>query len=229
MKVQLGNDILRSDIDAATGFVALQTGDVTAGTGTDQPGEVVAQGSDLWQHVGFCSRPATPVAGKSAAQALEIERGDFNVCVATRDSRSASMYGALKDGETAVFASTGQARALFKADGSITLVTTSDNTAAGTTVSLRVSKDGFVFSAPWGGFSFTATGFQAYTQTTGVSPTFLGSLEVRNDGNCVFTGKGTICNTSQVLLGLGATLATPCLAGPSGAAGKPSTSVFVGL
>jgi hypothetical protein len=211
-------DVLGTERDETTGTLLAQLGDV-------QGEQATSQAAEIWQPNGFASRPAAPTAGKAAAQAVVLQSGGRDVCVAMRDIRAQAMYGSLEAGDTAVYATDGMARALFKADGSVTLLTTTDNTDTGTTVSLRISGDGFVFSAPWGGFAFTAEGFQAFTQSNSTPPVFGGSLELKTDGTCAVTGSMTAINTSQVTLGIGATAVTGvCYVGSPV---TPSTSVFV--
>ncbi len=79
------------------------------------------------------------------------------------------MSGNLKDGETALYAAgpdgAGQAAVLLKADGSLTLFTTDDNTASGNGVSFKVAPDKMQFIAPWGSLTFDATGLHIKTNT----------------------------------------------------------------
>lgn len=160
--LQLGIDILSTALgetpDSPTGAPVAQTGDVLKQT-------VDTDNVELWQQSGFWSRPARPVAGKSACQGLIIRQGSRDVCFATRDVRTTPIFGNLNDGETVVFAvgpdGTGQARTIYKFDGSITHLTTDDNTASGNNIYLRIHPtQGLQFVAPWGTLTFDQAGFR---------------------------------------------------------------------
>lgn len=231
----IGIDILKTSIDDETSKIQAQLGSVV--------GEVVdTDNAEWWQHVGFSSRPPVPVAGKQAAQAVVIKRSDHDVCVASQDLRGLEIYGNLADGETCVYGpgadGNSQGRALFKDDGSVTLLTTNDNTPTGKVVALKIAPDSFTFTAPWGSFKFDASGFHLKTKagpridmggldlsSIGIPASVSGALT----GYIDFTAptinlKGGICN-----LGVGPSFAT-CLAAPSAllAPGAPSTPIMSG-
>jgi hypothetical protein len=148
----VGRDILVTYLNAATNVILAQTGDST-GSVPD------ADAAEWWQHTGFWSRPALPTQGGSSCQGLIIKRGDRDVIYASRDTRNSSIYGKLGDGETCVGASTGQARTIYKSDGSIHHVTTVGNTPGGTTFIVNQSSDGsFTIQAPAALFQIDATG-----------------------------------------------------------------------
>ncbi len=161
----IGVDILNAVRSTITNSILFQTGNAV----TQQ---VESDGVESWQHAGFCSVPSNPVAGQSACQGIVIKRGDIDVCIATRDTRTNDRTGNLKAGETCVYASghdgNSQGRTLYKNDGSITHYTTDTNTAEGKSVYSRTAKgvddatgapDGFTWAAPWGTMKFDATGF----------------------------------------------------------------------
>ncbi len=159
---QIGVDILKSTVDAVTNKILFQTGDV-GGETTD------TDNVESWQHVGFASRPSVPVAGKQAAQAVVIRRGDHDISIASQDLRGLETYGNLKDGETCVYApgadGNSQGRVIIKADGSVSLYTTDSNTSAGNMVCLRISPTGGLeFTSQWGSMVFDQTGFHVRTQ-----------------------------------------------------------------
>ncbi len=109
---EIGRDVLSTAISAVTGFVTAQVGDVVTA-------QVTGDESEWWQHVGFVSRPRKPDAGSKAAQVIQIKRSDHDAIIASRDERTKAIYVALDDGETAVFASVGDAVVFFRKDGSI--------------------------------------------------------------------------------------------------------------
>lgn len=154
--LKIGIDILATALDSVTGLITAQLGDVVEEQAESQAAKWV-------QHVGFASRPAIPTPQNAAAQAYCITQSDYDICIASSDQRTSAMYGQLKDGETSLFASTGQARCMAKADGSISLMTTSDNTKDGAMVAIRVLPTAIQFIAPWGKLVFDATGLHVLT------------------------------------------------------------------
>lgn len=154
--IRFGVDILTSTVSKATNKILLQTGNVV---GEDADTDNV----ELWQQVGWASRPSKPTKGKAAAQAITMQRGNRDVCIATQDVRCLEIYGNLKPGETAAFAAgedgLSQGRTLWKDDGSITHYTTHNNRADGRSVYTRTAPDGIEWVAPWGTLRFDATGF----------------------------------------------------------------------
>lgn len=127
----VGKDILATTQDLSTGVLSAQTGDST----TQTPD---ADHAEWWQHAGFASRPATPSQGNASCQGLVLKRSDQDIIFATRDTRGTAILGNLSDGETCVYASASQARTVWKADGSVSHITTDDNTVKGNSVFIRV-------------------------------------------------------------------------------------------
>jgi phage gp45-like len=110
--IDIGVDILKTSKTNAATFITAQIGNVLTSIAT---GDV----SEWWQHVGFASRPRAPQPGAGAAQAVVIKRSDHDAVIASRDSRSAAVYHSLADGETAIFASEGDAIIILRANGTI--------------------------------------------------------------------------------------------------------------
>lgn len=159
----IGVDILKTYLDPTTNSVLAQTGSVTEGIAR-------SDGAELWQSVGLVSRPANPIAGKSAAQGIAIRCSDRDRIIATRDARGQAIYGNLSDGETCLYAGgpngTGQAKVFLRSDGSASLVTTDTNTANGNTIKLSVSPvplQGIVAFSPWGSYKMNVTGYHLMT------------------------------------------------------------------
>lgn len=115
------------------GTILAQTGDVVGE-------EAHSDNAEWWQHVGFASRPAKAVAGKSACQVITINQGSNDICIASRDLRGSSLYGTLRDGETCVYApgptNQGTGRILLQDDGSGAIITI---TAGATTIVINGS------------------------------------------------------------------------------------------
>lgn len=79
--------------------------------------------------------------------------------------RKRTVYGHLRDEESCIHAGsadgTNPARVVTKKDGSIVLLTETDD---GKTVYLKLGKTGLRFVAPWGSFRFDESGFHLKTQ-----------------------------------------------------------------
>jgi len=144
----VGADILASARDAVTGLITLQLGDAVRRS-------VSSQNAELWFPFGWASRPAKATPGKPSAQAFGVCTGGRDAIIGGRDARSNAIYGGLAEGESCAYAPAGQARALFKADGSVTLFTTDDNTATGKSCSFEFRSTGLKAVFPWGSLVFT--------------------------------------------------------------------------
>jgi hypothetical protein len=151
-ELDVGIDVLGTTL-ADNGAVLVQTGDAISN-------DVEGTDGEWMQHVGFCSRPPLPQPGQGAAQCVSFNRSDRRVVIASRDLRSADIYGNLDHGETALYAAgpdgTSQARTLWKKDGSVTTYTTDDNTADGAGVYTRIGPDGYQVVTPFGAVDFNA-------------------------------------------------------------------------
>lgn len=215
---KVGTDILNAVRDA-TGFILLQLGDVIAE-------QAESQEAELWGPFGLCSIPAPATPGKSAAQGIAITRSDRDLCIAGRDSRCASIYGQLSPGETCVYASLGQARTLYKKDGSITHVTTDDNTSSGKTVAERLGPDGWRVTTPKATLIANDDGILFTTQSGKAW------IHLQDDGTVTIAGTTINLMGGQVQLGANASALTPALTsavpvvGVTGT-GVPSTTVFL--
>lgn len=158
--IDIGLDVLSAVIDATTKIPLLQIGDAVSST-------AMADRAEHWQQAGFTSIPAAPTAGSPSCQVISIKQGGRRAIIATRDARASTIYGSLKPGETCVYATAGQARVMLKKDGSITRVTTSDNTPGGVTISDRLGPDGWTLTTPWGELSLTAQGLSLMVSGAG--------------------------------------------------------------
>lgn len=152
----IGVDILCTTVDPATGVLSGQTGDSTTQTPDSDK-------SEWWQHTGFTSRPATPSVGNASCQGIVLKQNDRDQIIATRDTRGTAILGNLADGETCVYASGSQARTVYKTDGSITSVTTDDNTPTGNSVFIRVDPKAISAFSPLVDFTGDAMGWRFTT------------------------------------------------------------------
>lgn len=217
---KIGKDILRTTVDRVTNSITAQIGDVVSNL-------VESNNSEWWQHIGFASRPSNPVAGKSAAQTIAITGSENDICIASKDVRGQSIYGNLQPGETCIYASgkngTSQGRILLKDDGSINIVTNSNNTEDGKTVMLRVSPTEILLSNEFGAICINENGLQLRSKNGAIV-----SLKDETTGTSIGLVADKIAVTGGSV-GIGANplpTNTACF-GPGGAATAPSTSVFL--
>jgi len=204
-------DVLNTSRDPKTGAVLLQIGDVVYGNKVDDD-------VPLWQSPGFVSVPANPT-GKSSCQVVVLKTGDTDIAIAGRDVRTAAIAGSLKPGEAAAFASVGQARTLYKADGSVTHYTTEGNVDGGTSVFLRIAPDGLTVHTPWGFLTITADGVQIGDES--------GCFIRMKSGKVTMSGNEVVIPGGTVSLGPLATPASTAVWGPSGIAGVASATVRI--
>lgn len=105
------------------------------------------------------SRPVDPDAEGNACQVFYWEgEGDQGYAILANDPRAQDALPQSQKGETFFHGPTG-AFLRFKADGSISLFTTDDNTTNGRSVALIVSPTGLSFQFPFGRLTFDGTGF----------------------------------------------------------------------
>jgi hypothetical protein len=144
MSDDIGHDVLGTSINTKNGAISAQIGDSVSS-------ETVADEAEWFQHVGFASRPSKAELGKSACQVLSLERTDRDVCYASRDLRGASIYGALGEGETCLYANgpngSGTGLLTLKDDGqtaTISISTKQGNASGGGAIKIEVSSAGTV-------------------------------------------------------------------------------------
>lgn len=224
--LHLGLDVLSSKIDPTTGAMLVQLGDSTTG-------ETESDGAEVWQQPGLASLPAAPTQGSASCQAIAIRRTDRDMVFAMCDKRATSIYGKMKPGETCVYATAGQARALFKADGHAVIYTTADNTPSGQTHAITLGPEGLQIMTKFGGITIDSNGI---TITSGQA-----ALILSPTGKATLTGTqvgmhgliASVCGETMTMLGTQAGLPTSIgpgltsvLIGPAGPAGIGSSTVF---
>jgi hypothetical protein len=120
-----GVDVLGTSQDEQ-GTILAQTGDVVGET-------VESDSAEVWQHVGFASRPAKAISGASACQAITLNQGSNDLIIATRDLRGSGIYGTLREGETCLYApgpaNHGTGQILLQDDGTTSTITVKGNGA----------------------------------------------------------------------------------------------------
>lgn len=161
-------DVLFAETAANANSPNAVNGSVTVNLGYAESGELQSSQAEVWGVTGILSVPALPektANNTDAAQCLYYNRSGQNIAFAFRDTRSQAQAGNINPGETCIYSPIGAGRALFKVDGSVTLVTTSDNTAEGDNLTFTLSPTGVYFKAPFGKMTFDATGFHVANST----------------------------------------------------------------
>lgn len=218
--IDIGLDVLSTSM-SATGKILAFLGDAKNKLATSDRASWV-------QHVGFASRPGKPTAGKQACQAVVVRRSDQDVVIASSDSRTQEMYGALSDGETALIAGgpdgTSQARVILKADGSANVYTRAGNSAGGAGMVLQLD------AANNASRMLNGLGFGIIADANGVTITSgAASITLGADGSIsiVATGQAQV-DGSTILLG---SIAVPgvnsAIRGPTGLSGVASPKVLI--
>lgn len=243
-------DVLMAESAASSNSPNQLNGSITLTLGYAESGEILSQRAELWGTPGIISVPALPAQATNnidSAQALFYNRNGQNVVFAVRDTRSQSNAGNINPGETCVFATVGQARAICKNDGSVTLMTTDNNAANGNNITLSISPTGFYFKSPFGKITFDATGFHV-ANNSGARIDLMGTSDPTTGSSVVITGGTTTISSSMIMLGtpINTALPLPVVYGviPVTSPGIPitgsgvgevvmaaaaSTSVFVGI
>lgn len=193
--VKVGLDVLTTTVNDKTHAIQAQLGDVyRESTDTDN--------AEVWQQVGFLSRPPKPQAGKASAQAVTLTAGDHDVVIATRDLRGLELAGAIGFGETILYAAgedgKGQARILLKKDGTVAIYTLKDNKAGGNGITIQVRPSGEIhIGSPLGGISITDGKITMMSAA--------GAGVQLDSGGVTLTGTAVTANGSVVLGGPSAT------------------------
>jgi hypothetical protein len=192
--IEIGLDILNTIRDEVTKQILAQLGHVQSGTSD-------ADKVEVWQHVGFVSRPAKPEAGKQAAQAVSVRMGNHDATIAERDQRGIELAGAMEHGETCIYApgedGKAQGRILLKRNGNVAIITTQGNTPSGTSITVQVNTDGQIhMTSPLGGISITSDKITILS-STGAGAEFSSS-------GITLIGTGVNVNGGSVVLGAGA-------------------------
>lgn len=219
---QIGVSILRTTLTEAKTIVA-QIGDVKTST-------VEASNIPFWQHVGFMSRPSKAEKGKQAAEGISLRIGHREIIIASRDPRGMELAATLEDGETCVYApgetGTGQARTLYKADGSIHHYTRKGNTPGGTGMTVQLD-------ATTGAIRIIASsGAALILDDDGarlLGPGGAAGLTLASSGNATLVGTGQAqVDGGTVMIGSAAVpLVNAALKGPTGLTATPSLKVLI--
>lgn len=144
MSDELRHDVLGTRLNTKNGAISAQLGDSVSQ-------ETVSDDAEWFQHVGFASRPSRAEPGKSACQVLSTERTDRDVVYASRDLRGTTLYGALGEGETCLYANgpNGGGTGLLKlhddgTNATIAIGAKQGNASSGSPVKIEVSSTGTV-------------------------------------------------------------------------------------
>ncbi len=204
--VHIGLDVLSTAVNKVTKKILAQTGDAV-NQDTD------ANAVEWWQHVGFASRPAKPVPGKTAAQCVVLKTSDRDAAIASQDLRGLELYGNLDHGEFCVYAAgedgNAQGRVLGKKDGSISIYTTLGNTKGGTGMGIFVNPDGSITAV-------SPTGASVQLDADGGARMFnaSGAVQVKADGTVKISSTAKV-NISAPTVTIGGPTALPVALAPS--------------
>lgn len=148
------HDILASELED-NGTITLQLGDVVTNQVWSSRAMVAAP-------TGYYARPSKPTVGTQAAQARLMKTGTVDIVFGSRDSRQAEAYGNLAEGEICLAAGGADGYAmgklLIKADGSLVMSTTDNNTHDGNGCYMKVGPDGWHLIFPFGQIHFIKQG-----------------------------------------------------------------------
>lgn len=188
------NDILNSSVDPTTGSAIVQLGRATTG-------EVYSDSNELWGIPNIISLPTPVQSDKSdAAQALSIERGDNDQIIAVRDVRFQTLVGLCKPGELRAGAmgadGKAQARLLMLQDGSISLITTTDNTSAGHTMGIAIAPGKITISTGTCSFILDDSGGGSITLTAGAAALTLTGAGMANLMGQIVNIQGSLANVA---------------------------------
>ena len=218
--IQVGLGVLRTVVSDTRAILA-QIGDAASST-------VEADNVAWWQHVGFISRPSKAAAGQKSCEVVMVRGHSHDVALASRDLRGLELAGTLLEGETCIYApgetGDGQARALFKADGSIHLYTRKGNTSAGQGITVQLdAENGAIRMLNDLGHAVLLTS-DGITLTTGAA-----ALKLEAGGNITLVGTGqTQIDGAGILLGsVAVPVANAALKGPTGVSGSASLKVLI--
>lgn len=212
-----------------------KTNTLTVNLGDDEGSITESSGAEWWQHIGFASRPSKVTQDENerkkvgGPQAVVFRGSDRDCVIASRDTRTHSLYANLDYGETCVFApgydGKAQGRIFLKKDGSIHMYTRAGNSSSGSgmTVSLDATNNRATL--------INGKGFGLIVDEDGVTLTAGdAALVLKASGSISLTGKAsTVIDGSSIILGAMAT-PTPvsyALRGPTGATGAPSLKVKI--
>jgi hypothetical protein len=221
--LKVGIDILTTTVNKTTKKILAQTGNAVAQT-TD------SDSVEWWQHYGYASRPPKPEPGKQAAQALVLNKGDYDIAIASQDLRGLELYGTLDHGETCVYSAgddgKGQARALFKKDGSVHLYTRKGNTESGGGMVVQLDAQNGVIrlvNDKGYGLIIDQDGIKLTAKDSALTLGGDGSVSLVGKGKCQIDGSG-ICLGSTAVPGVNS-----ALCGISGPEGVASTKVLIAI
>ena len=233
---------------------------ITLDLGNASSGEVYTSSAMLFNSPGIISLPVGPgesssttgeiTAGNTsstAAQAIAYVRNDQWIVLGTRDTRTQDRPGNAGPGDTVVFAQTGRASVICKANGDVVLSTTTTGDATGENMTLSLTTSGLYFNAPFGKIAFDAAGFRVSTGSGG-SFSLIGTSNPTASTQCFISAACTTISSGMITLGnpINAAVPLPVVYGvvPAAAPGIPilgtgvgaitvaaaaSTTVFVGI
>lgn len=218
--MNVGFDVMSVVLDTVTNAIVAQIGDSTNEN-------VDHDSAEWWQQTGFASMPAPPTQGGASCQGLAVKHSDRDMVFATRDLRASKIYGNLKPGEACMYATVGAARVFTKANGSVVLYTTVDNTQKGQSLSLVLAPTGVTLVTPWGGFMLNSSGW-SITGPNGQSGLMLnasGDAKLVGTTASVSGSVAAIAGQIMTMIGTNATIASAAAVVPP----NPTPGPLVGI
>ncbi len=221
-RIQYGFDVLKTTVSQKTKKILVQIGNAVS--------KAVDSDNVEWlQHVGLVSTAASAESGKRAAQVVVIRLGDRDVAINSTDLRGLELAGELGDGETVVYAAgkdgKGQARTIYKNDGSIHHYTRVGNSESGAGMTVQIDAQGNAIRI------LNGSGFGLIIDKDGVTLTAgEAALTLNADGSHSLIGTGTaqVDGTSILLGAQGVPGANSAIMGPAGVAGAPNPKIILG-
>jgi hypothetical protein len=188
--------------------------------GVGYTGESYTQDALLFNSPGITSVPLGPgtfntsgiFVGSNTSpfstQAVSVVRNDQHIVLGVRDTRTQFTAGNLEPGETAVYATGSTARTVYKNDGSITHLTTSDDGKSA--IYQQLSPTGWTLFMPFGKIVFDATGF--HMSLASGAQFHMGGLNAPGP----LSGLSSFISMSAGMISLPAATVNLGLAGPQG-------------
>lgn len=127
-------------------------------------GSEAVRGQHLICSVNCLNGRRIPAKGARVLVAIPFEMAEVPGAPMIIGATESDRRDNLANGEASVGASEGTGRLVARNDGTVSLLTTNDNTADGKVVVFSVGPSGLKFSAPWGSLILDATGFHVKTK-----------------------------------------------------------------
>lgn len=221
-RIQYGLHVLRTTVSEKTKKILVQLGNAIGKTADSDNNEWV-------QHVGFVSLAPKAEAGKRAAYTVVIRQGNRDIVIGSQDLRGLELAGQMEDGDTCIYApgpdGKGQARTIYKGNGSIHHYTRVGNSEDGKGITVQLDAEGNAVRI------LNGAGFGIIVDEDGIVLTAKdSSLKLGADGTAKLVGKGQAqVDGSSIIIGSqGVPGVNSAIMGPAGLAGVPNPKIILG-